>query len=126
MGINIRSKGQSGEREFCKWLQKTLKLEELPSRNLDQVRCGGADVLGVIPFVFEIKRCETLSLKSWWKQVVTAAFYPEDIPVVAYRQNRKKWKFLISSVYVGVPGSFIQLEEEVFKKWLKNHYVKTP
>jgi len=123
--INIRKKGQQGEREFCKWLLKTLDLKELPSRNLDQVRSGGADILAVSPFVFEIKRCETLNLKAWWKQVSTAAYYPGDVPVVAYRKNRQPWRFLISSVHIGVPKGFVQLEEKEFCKWLKNHYVET-
>jgi len=121
--INGRSKGAGGERELCRWLQDTLGLQRTPERNLDQVRNGGADVCEVSPFLFEVKRCEAVSKRAWWVQVMKAARQtPGSIPVVAYRQNRKPWRFLISASYVGLEIGFIQLEEMEFTNWLKAYF----
>ena len=121
--INGRGKGAEGERSFCRWLQETLKLQKTPERNLDQVRNGGADINEVAPFMFEVKRCEALAKRDWWVQIKKASnTVPGSIPVVAYRQNRKPWKFLISAQFIGLEKGFIQLEEVEFAKWLKNYY----
>ena len=117
MPINARTKGASGERQFCKWLKDNLKLTELPTRNLEQVRSGGADVLGVAPFVFEVKRVERLNKGKWWRQVKAASRHGE-IPVVAYRQNRRPWKFLLPSSLIGLEFGYIELEGVTFKQWI--------
>jgi hypothetical protein len=123
MTLNARAKGQNGEREFSKWLQKTLELPETPQRNLDQVRDGGFDVrLG--SFIFEVKRCQTISLKAWWLQVVSSRTGHSDIPIVAYRPNHQPWRFLISATYIRLDKGFIQLEEKVFTAWLQKHYIR--
>ncbi len=124
MALNSRSKGANGEREFAKWLQDNLGLDFLPQRNLEQVRSGGADIMNVEPFCFEVKRCQVLNLKQWWVQV-TKAFRRGDIRVVAYRQNRQPWRFLISAGYLGLAEGFIQLDEKVGKQWLKDTYQDT-
>jgi len=121
--INIRHKGQEGEREFCRWLQKTLELDFLPTRNLDQTRNGGADILGIGQFVFEIKRCEALEQRQWWIQVV-ASSTPSEMPVVAYRQNKRKWNFLISAKHIGLDKGFIHLQELEFSNWIKGYFIK--
>ena len=95
--INSRAKGANGEREFAKWLKENLNLQTLPQRNLEQVREGGSDILGVGQFVFEVKRVENLDLLTWWNQVVNDARLLNKEPVVAFRQNNKKWEFLISA-----------------------------
>ncbi len=121
--INSRSKGVGGEREFCRWLQKTLDLPYLPERNLDQVRNGGSDVCDIAPFLFEVKRCQQLALRDWWVQVMKAAKKDlNSIPVVAYRQNRQKWKFLISASYIGLDKGYIRLEEFEFSNWLRKYF----
>lgn len=118
--INSRAKGARGEREFCEWLRNTLDLDFTPQRNLEQVRSGGSDILDVYPFVFEVKRVEKLQLKKWWLQVKAACRHDENlIPIVAYRQNGKKWSFLIPAVYICIEHGFIQLDENVGKKWLQ-------
>lgn len=121
--INVRTKGAGGEREFCRWLQDTLGLQKTPERNLDQVRNGGADICEVCPFLFEVKRCQALKQRDWWVQVMTASRQiPGSIPVVAFRQNRQPWRFLISAMYIGLDKGYLQLEEMEFKSWLKNYY----
>ena len=100
--INSRAKGAAGEREFCKWLYEHFDLSEMPERNLEQVRSGGADVLSVRPFVFEVKRVERLDLQAAWTQCVIAARKAGGEPVVAHRVNRQPWRFLISAKHIGL------------------------
>lgn len=121
--IDGRRKGAAGEREFCEWIAKTLELDEVPTRNLEQTRSGGADILGVFPFIFEVKRVEKLQHRKWWLQVCAAAREFSDknpIPVVAYRQNRKDWCFLISASYIGLASGYIHLDTKEGIKWLQH------
>ena len=121
--INIRGKGAEGEREFCRWLQETLELKKTPERNLDQVRNGGADICDIHPFMFEVKRCQALAIRDWWIQVKTATKHdPALIPIVAYRQNRKPWRFLLSASYIGLEKGYIRLEELEFKIWIRKYF----
>lgn len=99
MGINIRSKGQNGEREIIKIIAPVVKkywpAEEV-GRNLDQTRDGGHDIVGVPGFSLEIKRGETLQLKQWWAQTVKQAVRIQARPVLLYRQNHRKWRAVVS------------------------------
>ena len=125
MAINARTKGATGEREFCSWLHARLCLEEMPLRNLEQVRSGGADVIEIpeLPGVmFEVKRCESLSLLKWWHQVRRACSEEHHIPIVVFRQNRKDWEFLISSEIIGVPNGYIRMSHIVWLKWIKKEF----
>lgn len=123
MGINVRAKGAGGEREFCGWLERTLKLDHKLTRDLEQVRSGGADITCLSPFLFEVKRCEALAQRAWWLQVMKAArAIPGSIPVVCFRQNRQPWRFLLSASYIGLQNGYIQLEEQEFTNWIKNYY----
>lgn len=115
--VHALNKGKAGEREFCDWLKDNLDIEA--KRNLDQTREGGADVI-TDDFIFEVKRRESLDLQSWWLQVKKASIMHENknlIPVVAYRQNRKQWKFLISAENIGLEKGFIELQARIFKQW---------
>ncbi len=125
--INGRNKGANAEREAARWLKLKFKLEHEPERNLEQYRFGGKgktqagfDLQGFPPFCFEIKRCEKLDLRSWWVQCVHAVTQEYPIPVVMYRQNRGKWKFLISARNIGLERGFLALEEIEFLRWAKN------
>lgn len=124
-GVNGRAKGSAGEREFCQWLYDNFDLDKIPERNLEQTREGGADILDITPFVFEVKRQERLDLNSWWLQVLTATrerdteIDIDHIPVVAFRQNNKKWEFLISAKYIGLEHGFIRLHAIRFIQWAK-------
>ena len=123
--INSRTKGQTGEREMARWLKLNLKLEHEPQRCLEQVRFGGAgriqqgfDLVGCQPFAVEVKRQEKLSLRSWWMQIVNSATEDYPHPVVAFRQNRGKWRFLISARNIGLERGFLCLEEREAKEWM--------
>ena len=129
MPINGRNKGAAAEREFCVWLQDTFKLEHLPERNIEQYRhkagsanhfrkSTGHDITGFVPFAFEVKRCESLDLRGWWRQAVNSATPEYNVPVVAYRQNRGKWKFLISAKEIGLRNGYLHLEAREFIMWV--------
>lgn len=117
--VNARSKGANGEREAAVWLEKTFSLENRPERNLEQVRSGGYDLTGFYPFALEIKRCERTDKRKWWIQVINSCRDGE-IPVVMFRRNKERWRFLISAKYLGLNTGFIQLEEKEFVRWASN------
>jgi hypothetical protein len=103
VGAMQRTKGAAGERELIKLLAQDLGLDL--ERNLDQVRCGGADILGVDGWIIEVKRCEVLAKDMWWKQVQKAALkYPHKTPAVAYRRSRQSWVFMLPFSLL-VPGA---------------------
>lgn len=115
--INSRTKGASGERELAKFLKNRLKLDFMPERNLEQVRSGGSDIINVYPFHFECKRVEVLDLQSWWIQSKSSAMKDGAIPVVAFRQNRKPWEFLIGANHIGVEVGYIRMKDKTFVTW---------
>ena len=119
--INSRAKGAAGEREFAEWLFYHLKLKTKPTRNLEQVRLGGADIIDVPPFIFEVKRCQQLDLRKWWIKLLKDSMDSE-IPVVAFRKNNHPWSFLISAKYIGLEKGYIRLEEPEFIKWITQKY----
>lgn len=125
MRINSRAKGSAGEREFCQWLENNFNNVESAERNLDQVRDGGTDVM-TNGFYFEVKRVENILVGKWWSQVLKAVRKsrenPKPIPIVAYRQNRKPWKFLIPAKYLGLSKGFVQLDEAVFIRWANKYF----
>ena len=132
--VNARNKGATGERELCRWIKDNLGVLGDPERNLEQVRSGGADIINVYPFIFEVKRVENLDLVSWWIQVKTAWEQLRDmsdvdeqagidrnlIPVVAFRQNNQPWEFLIHAGLIGNNLGFLRLNEKTFKEWALN------
>lgn len=121
--INSRAKGASGEREFCEWLQKNFDLPVKPKRNLEQVRSGGLDVI-FPPFGFEVKREENIRLMDYWTQVKRAveAYEKEEFvklePVVAFRQNKQPWEFLICASHIDLKRGFVRLTERAFINWV--------
>jgi hypothetical protein len=119
MSINIRTKGQNGEREAGTILGRMLGVGSL-ARNLEQVRSGGADLLDISGLCIEVKRHETLAVNTWWRQVSIAADKRGDIPVLMYRQNRKPWHFCIPA-YLLLPNmrGYLTLDEGQFETWLR-------
>lgn len=90
-GAGKRNKGHAGEREFCKELTALMSLRIPLERNVDQVRFGGADIISLRPFAIEVKRQESLNIDAWRKQAKSQVSKDNPVPVLAYRQNNKKW-----------------------------------
>ena len=86
--INSRRKGATGEREFAKALQ-TAGHE---ARRGQQFHGGpdSPDVVTSLPYHFEVKRVESLSLYPAMEQSVRDCA-PDKTPVVAHRRNGKGW-----------------------------------
>ena len=128
MPLNPIHKGKAGEKEFCKWLKVNLNLDYLPERNYNQSQKGSSDIISVAGWCFEVKRRESLDLDSWWCQVAIAARKIQAEPVVAFRQNRKSWEFLISAGAIGLELGHIRLSERIFKQYInqamKGHNIR--
>ena len=92
MPINSRTKGKNGELEVVHILREELGIEA--TRNLDQWRDGGSDILGLDGWAIEVKRAKTSQLKSWWEQTVRQAGTTK-FPVLWYRLDRKYWRVVI-------------------------------
>ena len=118
MGNMARNKGQRGERELCDLLARELALPDGVRRNLEQVRSGGADIMEIAGYAFEVKRVEVLAVNTWWQQALRQA--GARTPVLAYRQNRKQWHFCIPASTLGIddPG-YLTVDKNIFFKWLQ-------
>ena len=120
MSLNPVHKGKLGEVEFCIWLNNNLGIEDA-ERNYNQAK-GGADII-IYDFIFEVKRREMLDFGNWWYQVIVAQrrHKTEDlIPIVAFRQNRKAWKFLIpASLIPGIKKGYLVADSRVFLEFAK-------
>ena len=93
MAIHSRNKGMGGEREFIREIN--VRTGIIATRNLEQVRNGGADLIGVPGWAPEVKRCESLLIDKWWEQTLTQAAAVNSKPVLAYRQSRQPWRLVI-------------------------------
>lgn len=103
-----KQKGAEGEYEVIRLLTKwaaeagyDLTLE----RNLEQVRHGGADIIGVPNMEIEVKREESWNMNSWWKQVLKAAEKTGNWPMLIHRKNRQPWRvrtYIHAAIYT--PG----------------------
>lgn len=119
MSVHAQKKGKRGEDNFCKWLDKNLGI--IARREHFQATGHDADV-HTEDFLFEVKRHEKPNLDSFWYQVIVAKQHHSNkdlIPVVAYRENRKPWKFLIPANLIGVKLGYIHLSEKVFVEFAK-------
>ena len=91
MGKMQRNKGAQAERELFALLTDGLGLNI--TRNLVQTRAGGADTIDIPGVALEVKRHEVLQIGSWWEQTLAQA--GDRIPLLAYRQSRQPWRFVI-------------------------------
>lgn len=90
-----KQKGSSGEYEIIALLTKWAAEVDVPlnlSRNLEQVREGGADINGVTGLEVEVKRVENGSIGQWWGQVCRAADKTGGVPSLFHRKNRQPWR----------------------------------
>ena len=145
MTINVRQKGQEGEREIAKILnlivakvrdecklKQYAKEDELFQRNQNQSAVGGSDLSNPLYLEIEVKRQEDLSVNSWWKQCITSAERTGGIPILIFRQNRKKWRVCMqaelplfpecSKKYLAMPRVRVEVELDTFKEWFKMYY----
>jgi hypothetical protein len=138
MSINIRAKGQNGEREIADILNETiysvmkemgfpdadcLKALTTVQRNQNQSAVGGNDLTNCMGMSIEVKRQEAIAAGAWWKQCVAAAERNNELPVLLYRQNRKPWH-VRTYAWVNLPdGKHIRVVVEFdmpqFKEWFR-------
>lgn len=139
MSINIRAKGQNGEREVAKAMNEVImdvmrglgfpeseiaKAANAVQRNQNQSAVGGNDLSNTFGLSIEVKRQEQLSINTWWKQCEAAAQRNNEIPVLLYRQNGKKWRCITYS-YLPLPnGSLysarVEFDWDTFLDWFKD------
>ena len=111
MSAKERHKGADGERELARLLSDSLNIEV--SRNLEQVRQGGADLIfelppgraGFVPegwrIVIEVKRYASHrrpshnQLRKWFSYLCGQALYNRDICVLAHREDRREWRMVL-------------------------------
>ena len=135
MGINIRHKGAGAERDIVKvlneiiWIVRHIHgLEQYPfdcepvQRNPLQSAIGGADITLPLPLSIEVKRQETLSIPTWWKQCVRSAGDIE-IPILLYKQNRKAWRCCMLGYFpCGQNPYMAEISFNDFKEWFEDYY----
>ena len=93
MPINSRNKGKSGEAEVIKIIHDELGIK--CCRNLDQVRNGGHDILGLDGWAIEVKRAKKPLLAQWWTQTLEQAEQGGLHPVLWYRLDNQKWRVVV-------------------------------
>ena len=129
MGKMQRNKGANGEREVLAMLSERLGIPL--ERNLSQTRNGGADCVQLGRIRLEVKRQERLNITAWWKQAEEQAGYvsiPNGIdtymerglnliPVLAYRQSRKPWTFILDAADIPIlesRGHLLHMDIDTF------------
>lgn len=138
MTINIRAKGQNGEREVADMLNfiihtcmkdmgfpeaDCLKAMTTVQRNQNQSAVGGNDLTNCMGLSIEIKRQEALSPGAWWKQCVAAAERNNEMPVLMYRQNHKPWRVRTYG-WIPLPDAkhvqlVVEFDIDSFKAWFR-------
>lgn len=114
MAAKSRTKGASGEREFCTVLANLIGLPCL-ERNLEQTRSGGHDLQVREPdrelfdnerqmidqlnqLAIEIKRYSRATphlIADWWKQTTRQASRIKRSPTLAFREDRSRWQVIV-------------------------------
>lgn len=140
MGINIRTKGQTGEREVAAMLnavvQKVRGERGLPAledrdlpfqRNQNQSAVGGDDLSNPFKLAIEVKRQEALSINAWWRQCVASANRSEGKPILIYRQNRKPWRVvMLAPIPVSDSKAIgpiqVEMDADSFLAWFAEYY----
>ena len=97
MSASQRTKGATGEREFCELLK--AHGFEGAKRLLGQARDGGGDV-PLPPMLYEVKRYHAIAVRKWLDQAEKSVLqYKGDgceMPAVAMREDgRKSWMVLL-------------------------------
>lgn len=133
--INVRAKGQRGEREVVDILQgivteirQSYRLAPvLVQRNQNQSWQGGPDLHGLDGFAIEVKYQEQDWNNAWWIQTVEQGEKFKGVPILFYRRNGAKWQVKMR-VYVNTPRDMDQIEMDVtvnledFISWFTDAY----
>lgn len=145
MSINVRTKGQQGERDIAGVLNKIVSVvrkdlkfatyatrDELFQRNQNQSAVGGSDLSSPMPLEIEVKRQEALSINTWWGQCTESAERTGGIPILIFRQSRKKWRVIMyGDILLQPPGSTsyasfgpikVEIDMDDFEAWFKTYY----
>lgn len=146
MGANPRTKGASGEREVAKKLnaivdQVHLKyglpittIQDEPfQRNQNQSAVGGDDLTNPFGLSIEVKRQESLSINAWWGQTINSAARFGNIPILIFKQNRKKWRVIMiveidlnnkndGAHQINTLTSRAEIDIETFELWFTSFY----
>jgi hypothetical protein len=134
LGINIRTKGQNGEREVALELNLIIRAVltvlgmfvpdfDIVQRNQNQTAVGGNDLSNTFGLSIEVKRQETLQIETWWKQCEAAANRNNEMPVLIYRQNRQKCRVVtygwlqVSDDMQKLTQARIEMSWDDFKLW---------
>lgn len=119
-----RHKGSAGERELAMLLKGWAQAEGVEldlSRNLEQTRKGGHDLVGLEAYgmAVEVKRVEGNGLRQWWAQAVAQANVAGGLtPVLAHRRNRQPWSFRVRAwVYPAASALDIDMDQAAFRDW---------
>lgn len=138
MGINIRTKGQEGEREVARAMnsivEAVMKRYSYPAptkpiiqRNQNQSAVGGSDLSNPFGLGIEVKRQEALSINSWWNQCLAACKVDGCLPIVVFRQNGKKtWRVIMNTdikidSVCHMQGVRAEIGWEDFLQWFYNY-----
>jgi hypothetical protein len=133
--INVRNKGQRGEREVIDILQTyvddiRLRYRLQPvvlQRNTLQAHLGGTDIHGLPGFAFEVKFQENTQVSQWWLQTVRQAEKLNAIPILFYRAIRQPWIVKFRS-FVNTPLDRDQIQMDLtcsledFLAWFQDAY----
>lgn len=135
MSINIRAKGQNGEREVAETINAIIKTamaqmgltvphDSIVQRNQNQSAVGGNDLSNTFGVSIEVKRQEALSINTWWKQCLLAATRNNELPVLIFRQNRQAWRVMtygwIDAAKDKQMNVRIEIDWDTFKHWYFN------
>ena len=147
MAINIRTKGQKGEREIQRALEPIVRKvmseggyplpeKAIVQRNQNQSAVGGSDLSNTFGMCIEVKRQEQLSVNTWWNQCDAAAKRNGEVPVLLYRQNHKAWRCVMMGALAlpqsqGQGGLTMRVRVEIsfdeflqwFEQWVRRKLV---
>lgn len=134
--INIRAKGQEGEREVARAMNSIVETvltkhgiafpdKPIVQRNQNQSAVGGSDLTNPFHLAIEVKRQEALSINTWWTQCTKAAVADGAVPVLVYRRNKQAWAVIM---LVEVPfgdganlaGIRAEISWDAFLQWFYN------
>lgn len=95
-GARSRNKGKRGELEIVHMLRDELGLSV--NRNYKQTaQAQHGDIEQLVGGLrIEIKNCKaTSNIKAWWQQACCAADKTGGVPCLAYKIERKGWRFVV-------------------------------